>query len=149
MIYDGLLLDMQEELIQFKCNDVWDLILRPYDKTIIGTKWVFRNKLDENGIISNNKARLVVREYSQAEGIDYEETYAPIARLVPIRLLSTFVCCLDFKLYQMNVKLIFLNNYINEEVYVSQPPGFEDLKNLDYVFKLKRVIYGLKQSPRV
>jgi hypothetical protein len=109
---------------------------------------VFRNKLDENGVITRNKARLVAQGYNQEEGIDYEETYAPVARLEAIRLLLAFACAKDFKLFQMDVKSAFLNGHINEEVYVAQPPGFESHKHPDHVYKLKRALYGLKQAPR-
>jgi len=104
--------------------------------------------LDENGIITRNKARLVAKEYNQEEGIDYEETYAPIARLEAIRVLLAFVSYLDFKLFQMDVKSTLLNGLLNEEVYVSQPPRFEDIEYPDHVYKLKRALYGLKQAPR-
>ncbi|GJR84466.1 retrovirus-related pol polyprotein from transposon TNT 1-94, partial [Tanacetum coccineum] len=117
---------MQEELNQFIANDVWELVPQPKNMTIIGTKWVFRNKLDENGVVSRNKARLVAQGYNQQEGIDYDETYAPVARLESIRILLAYACALDFKLFQMDVKSAFLNGFINEEVYVAQPPGFID-----------------------
>ncbi|GJX60313.1 retrovirus-related pol polyprotein from transposon TNT 1-94 [Tanacetum coccineum] len=117
---------MQEELNQFVANDVWELVPQPRNMTIIGTKWVFRNKLDENGVVSRNKARLVAQGYNQQEGIDYDETYAPVARLESIRILLAYACALDFKLFQMDVKSAFLNGFINEEVYVAQPPGFID-----------------------
>ncbi|GJT16870.1 retrovirus-related pol polyprotein from transposon TNT 1-94 [Tanacetum coccineum] len=116
--------------------------------TIIGTKWVFRNKLDENGIVSRNKARLVAQGYNQQEGIDYDETYAPVARLESIRILLAYACALDFKLFQMDVKSAFLNGFINEEVYMAQPPGFIDFEKLDHVYKLKKALYGLKQAPK-
>ncbi|GJU13990.1 retrovirus-related pol polyprotein from transposon TNT 1-94 [Tanacetum coccineum] len=106
---------MQEELNQFIANDVWELVPQPRNMTIIGTKWVFRNKLDENGIVSRNKARLVAQGYNQQEGIDYDETYAPVARLESIRILLAYACALDFKLFQMDVKSAFLNGFINEE----------------------------------
>ncbi|GJV70719.1 retrovirus-related pol polyprotein from transposon TNT 1-94 [Tanacetum coccineum] len=114
--------------------------------TIIGTKWVFRNKLDENGIVSRNKARLVAQGYNQQEGIDYDETYAPVARLESIRILLAYACALDFKLFQMDVKSAFLNGFINEEVYVAQPPGFIDFEKPNHVYKLKKALYGLKQQ---
>ncbi|GJT78117.1 retrovirus-related pol polyprotein from transposon TNT 1-94 [Tanacetum coccineum] len=117
--------------------------------TIIGTKWVFRNKLDENGIVSRNKARLVSQGYNQQEGIDYDETYAPVARLESIRILLAYACALDFKLFQMDVKSAFLNGFINEEVYVAQPPGFIDFKKPDHVYKLKNALYGLKKAPKL
>ncbi|GJS77981.1 copia protein [Tanacetum coccineum] len=116
--------------------------------TIIGTKWVFRNKLDENGIVSRNKARLVAQGYNQQEGIDYDETYAPVARLESIRILLAYACALDFKLFQMDVKSAFLNGFINEEVYVAQPLGFIDFEKPDHVYKLKKALYGLKQAPK-
>ncbi|GJW95647.1 retrovirus-related pol polyprotein from transposon TNT 1-94 [Tanacetum coccineum] len=96
---------MQEELNQFIANDVWELVLQPKNMAIIGTKWVFRNKLDENGIVSLNKPRLVAQGYNQQEGIDYDKTYAPIARLESIRILLAYACALDFKLSQMDVKV--------------------------------------------
>ncbi|GJY45968.1 retrovirus-related pol polyprotein from transposon TNT 1-94 [Tanacetum coccineum] len=139
---------MQEELNQFIANDVWELVQRPKNMTIIGTKWVFRNKLDENGVVSRNKARLVAQGYNQQEGIDYDETYAPVARLESIRILLAYACALDFKLYQMDVKSAFLNGLINEEVYVAQPPGFIDFEKPDHVYKLKKALYGLKQAPK-
>ncbi|GJW16019.1 retrovirus-related pol polyprotein from transposon TNT 1-94 [Tanacetum coccineum] len=139
---------MQEELNQFKTNDVWSLVPLPENQTIIGTKWVFKNKLDENGIVSRNKARLVAQGYNQQEGIDFDETYAPVARLESIRILLAYACAHDFKLYQMDVKSAFLNGFINEEVFVAQPPGFIDFEKPNHVFKLKKALYGLKQAPK-
>ncbi|GJU01201.1 retrovirus-related pol polyprotein from transposon TNT 1-94 [Tanacetum coccineum] len=107
---------MQEELNQFIANDVWELVPQPRNMTIIGTKWVFRNKLDKNGIVSQNKARLVAQGYNQQEGIDYNETYALVARLEFIIILLAYVCALYFKLFQMDLKSAFLNGFINEEI---------------------------------
>ncbi|GKE05705.1 copia protein, partial [Tanacetum coccineum] len=112
--------------------------------TIIRTKWVFRNNLDDNGIVSQNKARLVAQGYNQQEGINYDETYAPVARLESIRILLAYA-------FQMDVKSAFLNGFINEEVYVAQPLGFSrfiDFKKPDHVYKLKKALYGLKQAPK-
>ena len=95
---------------------------------MIGTKWVFRNKQDQDGIVVRNKTRLVAQGYTQVEGLDIGETYAPVARLKAIRILLSHACAHNIKLYQMDVKSAFLNGYINEEVYVEQPPGFEDNK---------------------
>nr|GEV33811.1 retrovirus-related Pol polyprotein from transposon TNT 1-94 [Tanacetum cinerariifolium] len=128
---DSWIVVMQEELNQFIANDVWEFVPQPRNMTIIGNKWVFRNKLDENGIVSRNKARLVAQGYNQKEGIDYDETYAPGARLESIRILLAYACALDFKLFQMDVKSAFLNGFINEEVYVAQPPGFIDFEKPD------------------
>jgi len=113
---------------------------------IIGTKWVFKNKLDESGVITRNKARLVAKEYNQEKGIDYDDTFVVVARLEVVRLLLSFACMSGFKLFQMDVKGSFLNGIINEEVYVSQPPGFEDHLLPNHVYKLKRALYGLKQA---
>ncbi|KAI4365385.1 hypothetical protein MLD38_021374 [Melastoma candidum] len=139
---------MQEELNQFERNKVWTLVQRPKDSSVVGTKWVFRNKLDESGSVVRNKARLMAKGYSQSEGIDYDETYAPVARLEAIRLLLAYACYNDFKLFQVDVKSAFLNGEIKEEVYVDQPPGFEDPKKHDHIYKLDKALYGLKQAPR-
>ncbi|GJX30602.1 retrovirus-related pol polyprotein from transposon TNT 1-94 [Tanacetum coccineum] len=139
---------MQEELNQFKTNDVWSLVPPPKNQTIIVIKWVFKNKLDENGIVSRNKARHVAQGYNQQEGIDFNETYAPVVRLESIRILLAYACAHDFKLFQMDVKSAFLNGFINEEVYVAQPPRFVDFKKPNHVFKLKKALYGLKQAPK-
>nr|GEU45202.1 retrovirus-related Pol polyprotein from transposon TNT 1-94 [Tanacetum cinerariifolium] len=139
---------MQEELNQFIANDIWELVPQPRNMKIIGTKWVFRNKLDENGVVSQNKARLVAQGYNQQEGIDYDETYAPVARLESIRILLAYACALDFKQFQMDVKSAFLNGFINEEVYVAQPSGFIDFEKPDHFYKLKKALYGLKQAPK-
>ncbi|GJR42713.1 retrovirus-related pol polyprotein from transposon TNT 1-94 [Tanacetum coccineum] len=145
---ESWIIAMQEELNQFVANDVWELVPQPKNMTIIGTKWVYRNKLDENDVVSRNKARLVAQGYNQQEGIDYDETYAPVARLESIRILLAYACALDFKLFQMDVKSAFLNGFINEEVYVAQPSGFIDFEKPDHVYKLKKALYGLKQAPK-
>jgi len=140
---------MHEELNQFARNEVWFLVPKIAEMNIIGSKWVFRNKLDEDGVITRNKARLVAKGYNQEEGIDYGETFAPVARLKAVRLLLAFACMSGFELFQMDVNSAFLNGYINEEVYVDQPPGFENHQYPNHVFKLKKALYGLKQAPRL
>ena len=142
------IMEMQEELSQFERNQVWELVPKPTHQAVIGTRWVFRNKLDEHGEIVRNKARLVAQGYNQEEGIDFDETFAPVARLEAIRMLLAFASFMKFKLFQMDVKSAFLNEVLSEEVYVKQPPGFEDSNHPDYVFRLKRALYGLKQAPR-
>ncbi|KAJ9541174.1 hypothetical protein OSB04_027680 [Centaurea solstitialis] len=139
---------MQEELAEFIRNNVWLLVPRPRKRTIIGSKWIFRNKLDEIGTIIRNKARLVAQGYRQEEGIDYDETFAPMARLEAIRLFLAFAAHMNFKVFQMDIKNAFLNGKLNEEVYVAQPPGFVDPKFPDHVYKLNKALYGLKQAPR-
>ena len=148
IVDDNWIIAMQEELNQFERNNVWKLVEKPENYPVIGTKWVFRNKLDEHGIIIRNKARLVAKGYNQEEGIDYEETYAPVARLEAIRMLLAYASIMDFKLYQMDVKSAFLNGLIQEEVYVEQPPGFEIPDKPNHVYKLQKALYGLKQAPR-
>jgi hypothetical protein len=114
----------------------------------VGTKWVFRNKQDEHGVVTRNKARLVVKGYAQVAGLDFEETFTLVARLESIRILLAYVAHHSFKLFQMDVKSAFHNGPIKEEVYVEQPPGFEDDRYPDHVYKLSKALYGLKQAPR-
>jgi hypothetical protein len=140
----GRVLAMQEELNNFERNKMWSLVERP-SSNVIGTKWVFRNKHDENRVVTRNKARLVSQGFSQIEGLDFEETYAPVARV--IRILLAYFVHHDFKLYQMDVKSAFLNGRIQELVYVEQAPGFEpELPN--HMYKLHKELYGIKQAPR-
>jgi hypothetical protein len=138
---------MQEELNNFTRNEVWHFVPRP-NQNVVGTKWVFRNKQDGHGMVTWNKARLVAKGYSQVEGLDFDETYAPVARLESIRILLAYATYHGFKLYQMDVKSAFLNGPIKEEAYVEQPPGFEDSEYPNYVYKLSKALYGLKQTPR-
>ncbi|GKC65866.1 retrovirus-related pol polyprotein from transposon TNT 1-94 [Tanacetum coccineum] len=106
---------MQEELNQFERNKVWTLVPKPHGKTIIGTKWIWKNKMDENEVVIKNKARLVAQGYNQQEGIDYEETFAPVARLEAIRIFLAYAAYMSFMVYQMDVKSAFLNRKISEE----------------------------------
>jgi hypothetical protein len=140
-------LAMQEELNNFMRNEVWHLVPRP-NQNVVETKWVFRNKQHEHGVVTRNKARLVAKGYSQIEGLDFGETYAPVARLESIRILLAYATYHGFKLYQMDVKSAFLNGPIKEEVYVEQPSGFEDSEYPNHVYKLSKALYGLKQAPR-
>ena len=119
---------MHEELNNFARNEVWELVERPKNHNVIGTKWVFRNKHNEDGVVVRNKARLVAQGYTQIEGLDFGETFAPVARLEAIRILLAYACAHNIKLYQMDVKSAFLNGKISELVYVEQPPSFEDPK---------------------
>jgi hypothetical protein len=138
---------LQEELNNFTRNEVWHLVSRP-NQNVVGTKWVFRNKQDEHGVVTRNKARLVAKGYSQVEGLDFDETYAPVARLEPICILLAYATYHGFKLYQMDVKSAFLNGPLKEEVYVEQSPIFEDNEYPTHVYKLSKALYGLKQAPR-
>jgi len=138
---------MQEELNNFTRNEVWELVERP-KKNVIGTKWVFRNKQDEHGVVTRNKVRLVAKGFTQIEGLDFGETYALIARLESIRILLAYATHHDFKVYQMDVESAFLNGPLSELVYVEQLPGFEDPRFPNHVYKLHKALYGLKQAPR-
>jgi hypothetical protein len=123
------------------------LVERP-KQNIVGTKWVFHNKQDAHGVMTRNKARLVAKGYSQVESLDFDETFAPVTRLESIRILLAYATHHDFKLYQMDINSAFLNGPIKEEVYMEQPPGFEDEEYPNHVYKLHKVLYGLKQAPR-
>jgi hypothetical protein len=136
-----------EELENFERNQVWTLVVPLRYVNVIGTKWGFKNKQGEDGEVVRNKAHLVAQGYSQVEGLDFGETFAPVARLDAIRILLAFAASKGFKLYQMDVKFFFLNGVIQEEVYVRQPPSFESSKYLDRVYKLSKALYGLKQAP--
>ncbi|GJW29529.1 putative ribonuclease H-like domain-containing protein [Tanacetum coccineum] len=139
---------MQEELLQFKLQQVWVLVDLPHGMKVIGTKWVYRNKRDERGVVVRNKARLVAQGYTQEEGIDYDEVFAPVARIEAIRLFLAFASFMGFIVYQMDVKSAFLYGTIDEEVYVSQPPGFVDPDHPTKVYKVVKALYGLHQAPR-
>ncbi|GJT68383.1 retrovirus-related pol polyprotein from transposon TNT 1-94 [Tanacetum coccineum] len=138
---------MQEELLQFKLQQVSTVILL-IEKKAIGTKWVFKNKKDERGIVIRNKARLVAQGHRQEEGIHYEEVFAPVARIEAIRLFLVYASFMGFLVYQMDINSAFLYGTIEEEVYVTQPPGFKDPDHPDKVYKVVKALYGLHQAPR-
>nr|GFB13052.1 retrovirus-related Pol polyprotein from transposon TNT 1-94 [Tanacetum cinerariifolium] len=139
---------MQEELDQFLRLKVWRLVPRPEGKSVIKTKWIFKNKKDERSLVIRNKARLVVVGYSQQEGIDYDETFALVLQIEAIRLFLAYAAHKDFTVYQMDVKTAFLNGILKEELYVGQPPGFVSKQYPDHVYALDKALYGLKQAPR-
>jgi hypothetical protein len=112
---------MNEELDQIEKNDTWELVPRPKNKNVIDTKWVFRNKLNEDGQVTRKKARLVCKGYAHIEGIDFEETFSPVARMEAIRFLLAYAFSKNVKVYQMDVKSTFLNGELEEEVYIEQP----------------------------
>jgi hypothetical protein len=138
---------MEEELNNFNRNEVWELVPRQ-KQNVIDTKWVFRNKQDEFGVVTKNKARLVGKGYTKVEVLDFGETYAPVARLESIRILLAYATHHNFKLHQMDIKSAFLNGLLQEEIYVEQPPGFDDPNFLNHVYKLHKALYGLNQAPR-
>ena len=135
---------MHEELHQFERNQVWHLVPRSLNGSVIGTKWIYRNKLNEEGQVVRNKAKLVAKEYNQEFGIDFEESYAPVARLEVIRILLAFACSHRIQFQQIDVKSAFLNGLIKEDVYVKQPPDFECIDFSNHVYKLDKALYGLK-----
>nr|GEY06141.1 hypothetical protein [Tanacetum cinerariifolium] len=139
---------MQEEFDQFPRLKVWSLVPRPEGKSVIKTKWIFKNKKDESSLVIRNKARLVAIGYSQQEGIDYDEKFTPVARIEAVHLFLAYAAHKDFTVYQMNVKTPFLNGILKEEVYVGQPPSFVSKQYPDHVYALDKALYGLKQAPR-
>nr|GEU48511.1 retrovirus-related Pol polyprotein from transposon TNT 1-94 [Tanacetum cinerariifolium] len=139
---------MQEELHQFDRLDVWELVDRPLCTNVINMKWLWKNKRDEEKTIIRNKSRLVAKGYAQKEGVDFEESFAPVARLEVVWLFIAYATHKSFTVYQMDVKTTFLYGPLKEEVYVNQPDGFVDPYHLDKVYRLKKALYGLKQAPR-
>jgi hypothetical protein len=139
---------MHEELENFERNQVWELVDPPPGCKPIGTKWVWKNKEGEKGEVAINKSRLLAQGFSQKEGIDYKETFVPVARLEAIRILLAFSVAKGFKLHKMDVKSAFLKGVLEEEVYVRQPPAFESEQYPHWVYKLRKALYGLKLAPR-
>ncbi|GJY38323.1 retrovirus-related pol polyprotein from transposon TNT 1-94 [Tanacetum coccineum] len=131
---------MQEELHEFDRLEVWELVPRPDKVMIITLKWIYKVKLDEMGGILKNKAHLVAHGYRQEEGIDFEESFAPVTRLDAIRIFLAYAAHMNMIVYQMDVKMTFLNGIMREEVYVSQPDGFVDQDNPNHVYKLKKAL---------
>ncbi|GJU03439.1 retrotransposon protein, putative, unclassified [Tanacetum coccineum] len=140
---------MQVEINEFKRLKVWELVPCPDKVMVITLKWINKVTLDELGQILKNKARLVARGYCQEDGINFEESFAPVARHDAIRIFLAYAAHMNMIVYQMDVKTAFLNGILREEVYVSQPDGFVDQDNPNHVYKLKKALYGLKQAPRV
>ncbi|GJY33575.1 retrovirus-related pol polyprotein from transposon TNT 1-94 [Tanacetum coccineum] len=139
---------MQEELLQFKRLDVWVLVPALDNIKPLTLKWLFKNKHDEENTVIRNKSRLVVRGYRQEEGIDLEESFAPVARIEAIMIFLAYAAHKSFTVFQMDVKTAFLHGMLKEDVYVCQPEGFIDVDHPSHVYKLKNTLYGLKQAPR-
>ncbi|GJY67889.1 retrovirus-related pol polyprotein from transposon TNT 1-94 [Tanacetum coccineum] len=138
---------MQYEIHEFDRLQVWELVPQPDCVMIIALKWIYKVKLDEYGDVLKNKARLVVKGYRQEEGIDFEESFAPVARIKAIRIFIANAASKNMTIYQINVKTTFLNDELKEEVYVSQLDGFVDPDHPTHVYRLKKALYGLKQAP--
>ncbi|GJV96628.1 retrovirus-related pol polyprotein from transposon TNT 1-94 [Tanacetum coccineum] len=139
---------MQDELNQFERLQVWELVPRPEGKNVIALKWLWKNKCDAENIVVRNKTRLVAKGYKQEEGIDFEESFAPVARLEAVQMFIAYDAHKNITIFQMDIKTAFLNGPLKEEVYVSQPERFIDPEFLDHVYRLKKALYGLKQAPR-
>nr|GEV67248.1 hypothetical protein [Tanacetum cinerariifolium] len=139
---------MQEELYQFDRLDVWELVDRPLCKNVINMKWLWKNKRDEENTVTRKKSHLVAKGYAQKEGVDFEESFAPVARLEAVRLFIVYAAHNSFTVYHMDVKTAFLYGPLKEEVYVNQPDGFVDTYHPDKVYRHKKALYGLKQAPR-
>ncbi|GJU33455.1 retrovirus-related pol polyprotein from transposon TNT 1-94 [Tanacetum coccineum] len=139
---------MQDELNQFERLQVWELVPRPEGKNVIALKWLWKNKYDADNIVVRNKTRLVAKGYKQEEGIDFEESFAPVARHEAVRMFIAFAAHMNITIFQMDIKTAFLNGPLKAEVYVSQPEGFIDSEFPNHVYRLKKALYGLKQAPR-
>jgi hypothetical protein len=137
---------MDEELDQIEKNETWELVPRPRYKNVIDIKWAFRNKLNEYEHVTRNKAILVCKGYKHVEGIEFEETFSPVARMEAIRLILDYTCSKNIKVYHMDMKSKFLNGEL-EEVYFEKQEGFRLLENENYVCRLKKALYDLKQAP--
>jgi hypothetical protein len=145
--YDHWVKAMNDELDQIEKNNTWEMVHRPEGKNVIGYKWIFKNKLNEQGQVVRKKARLVCKGYAQIEGLDFDETFSLVAILEAIRMFLAYACHKRFKVYQVDVKSTFLNGDLSEQVYMEKPEGFELFDNPDLVCKLKKDLYGLKQAP--
>nr|KYP69003.1 Retrovirus-related Pol polyprotein from transposon TNT 1-94 [Cajanus cajan] len=139
---------MEEEIKMIEKNNTWELVDYPHGKDIIGVKWVYKTKLNPDGTIQKHKARLIAKGYSQQPRVDYNETFAPVARLDTIRALIALAAQKGWNIYQLDVKSAFLNGVLEEEIYVEQPPGFVMKGHEGKVLRLKKASYGLKQAPR-
>jgi hypothetical protein len=140
---------MTEEYQSIIKNDVWEVVPRPKNKDLVSSKWIYKIKHATDGSIEKHKARFVACGFSQKEGIDYEETFAPVAKYTSIRTIIAHAAKTKWKLHKMDVKTTFLNGVIEEEVYIEQPRGFEVEDRNTHVYRLKKALYGLKQAPRV
>ena len=139
---------MEEEMHMIEKNKTWELVDKPEGREIIGLKWIYKTKLNQNGEIQKHKARLVTKGFTQKAGIDFSETFSPVARLETIRTLIALAAQKRWKISQLDVKSASLNGKLDEEIYVEQPQGFVVEGGENKVLKLKKALYGLKQSPR-
>ena len=139
---------MMEEYASIMKNDVWEVVPRLEGKSVVTSKWLYKIEYVADGSIEKYKARFVARGFSQVEGVDYDETFALVARYTSIRSIISIAAEMGWQIHQMDVKTAFLNGIIQEEVYIEQPQGFEMHGRESHVCKLKKALYGLKQAPR-
>ena len=139
---------MEEEITALKDNQTWDLVPKPRDVKPISCKWVYKIKTRPDGSIEQYKARLVARGFSQQYGLDYDETFSPVAKLTTVRVLLALATCKDWRLWQMDVKNAFLHGELDREIFMVQPQGFESGAHPEYVCKLRNALYWLKQALR-
>lgn len=139
---------INEEIEKIVKNKTWKLVPRPKEKNMIRTKWVFKKKMNEKCEVKVNKEILVCKEYTEEEGVDYGQTFPPVARLEGVRIFLAYASYKGFKVYQIDVKSEFLNEILEEEVYIEQPKGFFDPRKMNMVCRLHKDLYGLKQAPR-
>ena len=137
-----------EEYKSIMKNDVWEIVTRLDKKSVVTSKWIFKIKHATDGSIGKYKARFVAIGFSQKEGVDYDETFAPVAHYTSIKTIIALASAMGWRLHQMDVKIAFLNGEIEEEVYVEQPDGFVVHGKKSHVCTLKKALYGLKQAPR-
>jgi hypothetical protein len=139
---------MVEEYDSIVKNNAWGIVPRPIDKSMVGSRWIYKVKQVVDGSVEKYKARFVTQGFSQIEGIDYGDTFAPVARYSSIRSILALLAQMGWRIHQMDVKTAFLNGIIEEEVYIEHPEGFETFDRESHVCRLKRALYGLKQAPR-
>jgi len=139
---------MDEEMATLDANATWELVPLPEDKKAFGCKWVYKVKHNADRFVNRYKTRLVIKGYAQTYGIDYEETYSPVAKMTTVRAIIVMAAAKGWSLHQMDVKNVFLHGNLREEVYMEQPLGYVDQTHPNLVCRLKKALYGLKQAPR-
>jgi hypothetical protein len=139
---------MLEEYDSIKCNDVWEVVPRLVGKSVVTSRWLYKTKYAADGNVEKHKARFVAWGFSQIEGVDYHETFAPVARYTSIKSIIVIAVEMGWRIHQMDVKTAFLNVFIKEEVCIEQSQGFEVSERESHVCILRKALYGLKQAPR-